>query len=210
MFINIAIRFVVIIFSIVIHEMAHGYAAYLLGDKTAAHAGRLSFNPLHHLDPFGSIVLPLIMLAFGGPMIGYAKPVPYNPHNLKNPKRDEVLVALSGPLSNFILAFIGCGLFFASFSSPFAKDIFSTMLIANLSLMYFNLIPLPPLDGSSIISIFLPSKSMETYYKIQHYSLPILLLVLYVLPVFFHVDIINQYLQFAISNTIRFMSGFFI
>ncbi len=204
------VRFVVIIMSIVIHEMAHGYTAYLLGDKTAANAGRLSFNPLRHLDPFGSIILPFLMVAFGGPMIGYAKPVPYNPNNLKNPKRDEVLVALAGPLSNFILAFVGCGLLVAFDFSSTALLILQPVMLINLSLMFFNLIPFPPLDGSSIISLFLPKKAMQTYYKIQYYSMPILLGVLYVLPAFFHIDIISVYLSYTIRETVKFMMGFFV
>ena len=204
------VRFVVIIMSIVIHEMAHGYTAYLLGDKTAANAGRLSFNPIRHLDPFGSIILPFLMVAFGGPMIGYAKPVPYNPNNLRNPKRDEVLVALAGPLSNFILAFVACGLLVAFDFSYYALLILQPVMLINLSLMFFNLIPFPPLDGSSIISLFLPKKAMKTYYKIQYYSMPILLGVLYVLPAFFHIDIISVYLSYTIRETVKFMMGMFI
>ncbi len=204
------IRLIVIIMSIVIHEMAHGYTAYLCGDKTAANAGRLSFNPLHHLDPFGSIILPLLMVAFGGPMIGYAKPVPYNPNNLKHPKRDEVFVALAGPLSNFILAFIGCGLLVAFDFSDIALLIFQPVMIINLSLMYFNLIPFPPLDGSSIISLFLPKRAMKTYYKIQNYSMAILLIVLYAIPTFFHIDIISLYLSYTIRETVKFMIGLFL
>ncbi len=207
---KIIIRLVVIIMSIVIHEMAHGYAAYLLGDKTAAHAGRLSLNPLRHLDPFGSIILPFLMVAFGGPMIGYAKPVPYNPNNLKDPRRDEVLVALAGPLSNFILAFVACGLLVAFNFSDAAMVILQPLMLVNLSLMFFNLIPFPPLDGSSIISIFLPQKAMHSYYKIQQYSMPILLAVLYVLPAFFHIDIISAYLSYTIGETVKFMMGIFL
>ncbi len=204
------VRFVVIIMSIVIHEMAHGYTAYLLGDKTAANAGRLSFNPIRHLDPFGSIILPFLMVAFGGPMIGYAKPVPYNPNNLKDPKRDEVLVALAGPLSNFILAFVACGLLVAFKFSDTALLILKPLMLVNLSLMFFNLIPFPPLDGSSLISIFLPKKAMVYYYKVQYYSMPILLAVLYVLPAFFHIDIISVYLSYTIGATVKFLMGIFL
>ncbi len=204
------LRFVIIIASIVIHEMAHGFAAFALGDKTAARAGRLSFNPLHHIDPFGSVILPFIMVSFGGPMIGYAKPVPYNPYNLKNPKRDEVLVALAGPLSNFILAFVGCGLLVAFDFSINARMVLLPLIMVNLSLMFFNLIPIPPLDGSSIISIFLPESAMEGYYKVQHYSMPILLVLLYVLPTFFHLDLIGLYLDYTIGATFKFMMGLFL
>ncbi len=205
-----AIRFVVIILSIIIHEMAHGLSAYALGDKTAVRAGRLSFNPINHIDPFGSIILPFIMVAFGGPMIGYAKPVPYNPYNLKNPKRDEVLVALAGPFSNFILAFLGCAALVGLDFSDTAMLICMPIILVNLSLMFFNLIPLPPLDGSSIISIFLPQKSMQTYYKVQHYSMPILLVLLYILPEVFHIDLIGLYLNHMIRYTLNFMMGIFL
>ena len=173
---------VLVMFSAIIHEVAHGWVAYKLGDPTAKMAGRLTLDPAAHLDGFGSIVLPALMALSGGPMIAFAKPVPYNPYNLRNPKRDEVLVALAGPASNLLQAVVA-GIIFriAAVSMPLSQGtyVFLQILImyvmVNLSLMFFNLIPLPPLDGSSLLSIFIPEDKMDSYYQLQHYSMPILL-----------------------------------
>ena len=106
-----AITVLLLMVSAIIHEVAHGWVAHLCGDDTAREAGRLSLNPARHLDPFGSVVLPLLMALVGGVVFAYAKPVPYNPRRLKNPRRDEVLVALAGPASNLIQASVGALLF---------------------------------------------------------------------------------------------------
>ena len=109
--ITAAISVALLMFSAMVHEVAHGWVAYKLGDPTAKNAGRLTLNPKAHLDPFGSIVLPLIMVLLKGPVFAYAKPVPYNPRNLRHPDRDEVLVAIAGPASNILQALIGALLF---------------------------------------------------------------------------------------------------
>jgi Zn-dependent protease len=195
----------VLMVSVVLHEIAHGYVAYLCGDNTAKDAGRLSLNPFAHLDPFGSVVLPLIMVLLGGPVFGYAKPVPYNPYNLRHRKRDELLVALSGPASNLLQAFVGACIFAVMWRAPmtlwatewfsFLADVVMQYIYVNLVLMFFNLIPLPPLDGSSIIGCFLSGSALQKYYEIQRYSLPILLIVLYILPDFLHFDPLGAYLN---------------
>ena len=109
-FIEIALTVLALLISIVVHEVSHGYVAYLCGDPTAKEAGRLSLNPLAHLDPFGSVLLPLLLLFLGGPVFAYAKPVPYDPRYLRHRRRDELLVALSGPASNLVQALVGAGL----------------------------------------------------------------------------------------------------
>jgi len=147
----------IILFSAVIHEVMHGYAADRLGDPTARYAGRLTLNPIPHLDPVGSILLPLIFaLSPGSFFFGWAKPVPYNPYNLtKAPKWGEAIVAAAGPASNLALAIL-FGLIIRSGLFPMANEIWTYVVLINISLMLLNLIPIPPLDGSKILSAILP------------------------------------------------------
>lgn len=154
--------FVVLIFSIVIHEFSHGWMAYYLGDPTAKHLGRLTLNPLPHIDPLGSVILPLMLLLTNtGFIIGWAKPVPYNPYNLKDQKNGEMLVALAGPASNLIIAVIfGVAirilLLQGMSSGSSIIGFFSIIVFYNILLAIFNLVPIPPLDGSKILFHFLP------------------------------------------------------
>ena len=145
---------VVVMFSAVIHEVMHGYAADKLGDPTARYAGRLTLNPIPHLDLFGSVILPLLLTLSGSPLFfGWAKPVPYNPYNLiKAPYWGEAIVAFAGPLSNFALALVAALLIrIGIFPLELAGVIF-TIVVVNVMLGFFNLIPIPPLDGSKILS----------------------------------------------------------
>lgn len=155
----------VLIMSIVIHEFAHGYMAYHLGDNTARLSGRLTLNPIKHLDPFGSVILPLLLYitTSGSFLVGWAKPVPYNPANLKNERKGTLLVSIAGILANLFIAIV-FGLLIRlaiiygiSISSPFYK-ISSIIVIINLVLFLFNLIPIPPLDGSKILFSILSYK----------------------------------------------------
>ena len=189
--------------SAVVHEMAHALVAYLCGDMTAKSQGRLAPNPLAHLDPFGSFVLPLLMALSNGPVFAYAKPVPYNPNNLRKPTRDEVLVALAGPFSNLLQAVLG-GLVvrllfdFIGITQEWqfvVAQVAYLYVYVNVSLMLFNLIPLPPLDGSAIISPLLHGKARQTYYKVQRYSLPILIALLYFGPMALGFDPLGAYLS---------------
>lgn len=151
---------IIFLYSVIIHEVSHGFAAYFQGDKTAKYAGRLTLNPIPHIDIFGSIVLPILLIFSHAPMvIGWAKPVPFNPHNLRNKKWGEAIVALAGPLSNIFLALVfGFLLRFGYF--PSLVEPFSYIVFINLVLAVFNLVPIPPLDGSKILFSFLPY-SME-------------------------------------------------
>ena len=199
---------VALIVGIVIHERAHALAAYVLGDKTARSRGRVSLNPLAHIDPFGTVLLPLLMLAAGGPVFAFAKPVPVYLNNLKHPKRDELLVALAGPLSNVLLALAGALIGYvllpllagqaAMSLLYYLFSFFMTFIVVNLSLAFFNLIPLPPLDGSSILVPFLKGKALQEYYRIQQYAMPILLVILYLLPTVLHIDIIGMYFDITV------------
>lgn len=149
----------VLIFSIIIHEVAHGYAAYALGDPTAKLAKRLTLNPLRHLDPIGSVLLPAILvLSHSGFLFGWAKPVPYNPYNLKNQRWGEAIVAVAGVGTNLLLAVLFA--FIARFAFASGMDTFGTLAasvtLVNLYLGIFNLLPIPPLDGYTFIRGLLP------------------------------------------------------
>jgi Zn-dependent protease len=172
---NIAIiifEFIVLVFSAILHEVAHGYIAQRLGDDTAEQAGRLTLNPLKHLDPFGSVLMPILLyLASGGSFFfAAAKPVPYNPNNLKNPRSGGAQIALAGPLTNFVLAII-FGLVVRLLSHTMASDFFITLLAlvcyVNILLGVFNLVPLPPLDGSRILFAALPQTPAT--FKAMHF-----------------------------------------
>lgn len=149
----------VLIFSVVVHEVSHGYSAYLLGDNTAKYQGRLTLNPIKHLELFGSIILPVVSYLTGGFIIGWAKPVPFNPYNLRNQKWGEAIVAVAGPLSNICIAvFFGLLIRFG-IASQFGQAflyISSMIVMINLVLATFNLVPIPPLDGSKILFSLLP------------------------------------------------------
>lgn len=157
--INFIFSILVLIFSVIIHEVSHGYSAYLQGDNTAKFAGRLNLNPFNHLEWFGSFFLPIMSYFLGGFIIGWAKPVPFNPYNLRNQRWGEAIVAMAGPLSNIIIAvFFGLLLRLGILSSLGEGFVFIAIIIVwiNLVLATFNLIPIPPLDGSKILFSFLP------------------------------------------------------
>jgi len=155
---NILLLFT-LFFSVIIHEVAHGLTALWQGDDTAEKAGRLTLNPIPHIDLFGTIILPLIFFLSGSSLfLAWAKPVPYNPHNLKNKKWGEAMVALAGPVSNFLLMFVFIGLFYAlkNTANNFVLHFFYLAGFLNLFLGFFNLLPVVPLDGSKILFAFLP------------------------------------------------------
>lgn len=156
-----------LVLSIVLHEMAHGYAANALGDPTARLAGRLSGNPLVHLDPLGSVIIPaLLYISNAGILFGWAKPVPYNPYNLKNQRWGEALVAAAGPAINIAIAVIFSLLMRAAGVLDLSQSflfIAAYVVYINILLALFNLIPLPPLDGSKIIQAFLPYRAAMRY-----------------------------------------------
>lgn len=157
--INFIFSIIVLIFSVIIHEVSHGYAAYFQGDNTAKFAGRLNLNPLNHLEWFGSFFLPIMSYFLGGFIIGWAKPVPFNPYNLRNQRWGEAIVALAGPLSNICIAlFFGLLLRFGLLTQLGEGFMTIAVIIVfiNLVLATFNLIPIPPLDGSKILFSFLP------------------------------------------------------
>ncbi len=158
---GIFLQIAVLIFSVVIHEVSHGFAAYRLGDPTAKYAGRLTLNPLNHLDLWGSFIVPLFLTISGaGFVFGWAKPVPYNPYNLKNQKYGPAIVGVAGPLSNLALIILS-GIFLrillvSGTADGLLAHTLSLVFIINTALMVFNLFPVPPLDGSKLLFAFLP------------------------------------------------------
>ncbi|HVT75040.1 MAG TPA: site-2 protease family protein [Candidatus Paceibacterota bacterium] len=167
---------IVLLFSVIIHEIAHGYAALIQGDRTAEYEGRLTLNPLKHIDPVGTIILPALSLLLpGGILFGWAKPVPFNPHNLRNKRWGEALVAVAGPLSNLVIALI-FGLFIRFYLIPSGlingpvAGLCAIIALVNITLAVFNLIPVPPLDGSKIISAVLPQGWMRVRQGLEQFG----------------------------------------
>jgi Zn-dependent protease len=179
------ISVVVLLFSIIVHEVAHGFVAYKRGDSTAKLLGRLTLNPIYHIDIFGSIILPAILMLTGAPVFGWAKPVPVNMYNLKNPKRDMIFVSLAGVTANFLLAVAAGAImfiiraFFADVSIMASIYlILQYVIVINIVLMIFNLIPIPPLDGSRVVLFLLPRDLAQKYAKIERYGFWIILILL--------------------------------
>ena len=166
---------IILIMSVVIHEVSHGYAALALGDPTAKYQGRLTLNPISHLDPIGSFFVPLIGYFAGGFIVGWAKPVPFNPYNLRNQRWGEALVAVAGPISNIALAILfGLTIRFLpeyiNVSQSFL-NLASSVVLINIILAIFNLIPIPPLDGSKILFAFLPYKWQTLRQSFERFGL---------------------------------------
>ncbi|MEY3785758.1 MAG: site-2 protease family protein [Methylophilaceae bacterium] len=172
-----------IIFAITVHEAAHGYAAKHFGDLTAYNQNRISLNPLRHIDPIGTIVLPALTVLLGGVLFGWAKPVPVNFMNLRHPKKDMLWVAAAGPLSNLIMAIFwtilfGRSAYFPESMSLFVQQMGIAGISINLSLMVLNLIPLPPLDGGRIAVSLLPNHLAYKYAQVERYGFLILIILL--------------------------------
>jgi len=183
---KIIIWAVPVVFAITVHEVAHGWVASKLGDQTAKMLGRLTLNPIKHMDPIGTVVVPMILLFIGSFIFGWAKPVPVDWRNLKNPKRDMALVAIAGPLANFLMIILWAVLektilLTGDPSSeslrPFLFMCYAGILI-NTALMILNLLPVPPLDGSRILSAILPPKWSYNYNQIERFGLVILMILL--------------------------------
>lgn len=181
-------QLVVFIFSVMIHEISHGAVALRLGDSTAKDAGRLTLNPIRHIDPMGSILLPLFLVLLQSPFLfGWAKPVPYNPMNLKNPKRGAGIIGAAGPASNLLVAAFfavvyrvaaGFGATGGAGAATLA-GLSATIVAVNIALALFNLIPIPPLDGSNILFAFLPDRFLYMQQFLSRYGFYILLLFMF-------------------------------
>jgi Zn-dependent protease len=174
--------------AIILHEISHGVVALFFGDDTAKRAGRLTLNPIPHVDPFGSIILPALLTITGFGAFGWAKPVPVNPANLRNPRREMLFVGLAGPLSNFALMIVAAIAARAAFGAytgeafriadlPLTIQVLLFFALANLVLGLFNLLPVPPLDGSSLIERVLPHAWLPGWHRVRPYGILVLLLV---------------------------------
>jgi Zn-dependent protease len=188
---QIAVWLVPLIIAIVFHEVAHGLVARRLGDPTAEERGRLTLNPIRHVDPFGTLILPMLLALAHAPIFGWAKPVPVNYQRLRNPRRDMVLVALAGPGMNLLLAVLGSLILgatvWASGGQPSPTAVFIAQnsinfVLINIFLAIFNLIPLPPFDGGHVVQGLLPPRAAVSFGKIGRYSLLVLVFLLLVLP----------------------------
>ena len=184
---KIIVAAVPIIFAITVHEVAHGWVAGKLGDPTARLAGRLTLNPVKHIDPLGTIVVPLVMIALTPFAFGWAKPVPVDWRNLKQPRRDMALVAAAGPGANILMLLLWTLLLAALFTAGNAVSYQEYLLIEmakvgviiNIVLIALNLLPLPPLDGSRIVTAFLPPEAARRYNLLERWGLPILVVLIF-------------------------------
>ncbi len=195
---NTVFYVVILVMSIVIHEISHGFMAEHFGDKTARFAGRLTLNPLKHLDLFGSLFLPIVLILSHSPFLfGWAKPVPYNPDNLSNKKWGAMWIALAGVLANFSVAILFGIIIRLTSSLDLPSNFYfitSIIVLINLALGIFNLVPIPPLDGSKILFSLLPESFSSSIFKYEQYSL-ILLLVFIV----FFADFLSPILAFLFN-----------
>ena len=206
------VSIVLFIIALSVHEAAHAFVAYRCGDTTAKDQGRLTLNPLAHIDPIGTVLLPFVLSLASGYSFGWARPVPYNPYNLRNRRRDEFLVAVAGPISNLLQAFLGTialalvhFVVYSHLTSSASVAYWSVFTLyiyiyLNCMLAFFNLIPLPPLDGSKIFTVFLEGEALQRYYELQRYSMAILFAVLFLLPRVLGVDLIDLYLDVTANS----------
>ncbi len=183
---SILIILITTIVSVILHELAHGLVAYWLGDHTAKDAGRLTFNPIKHIDPYMSILVPVLLYILGAPVFGGAKPVPVNYHNLKGKEWGMALVAIAGPCTNFLLSFVAflIGHFFGFLydsGGEIIQFIFIEFVYINLGFMLFNLIPIPPLDGSRVLYAIAPDGFRQILANIERYGI----IIVYMLIFFF-------------------------
>jgi Zn-dependent protease len=191
---NPLIYFGCLIVAVILHEISHGVVALFFGDDTAKRAGRLTLNPLPHIDPFGSIIMPAFGAITGVPVICWAKPVPVNPQQLRHPRRNMLWVGLVGPFTNFALMIASAYVARSLFQSydvrpallqdyPLAFQIAWTFALANLFLGVFNLLPIPPLDGSSLLERILPESWLPGWYKFRPYGILLLFALIFFTPI---------------------------
>jgi Zn-dependent protease len=205
---NLWLWFLFLVPSVVLHEVSHGFVANYFGDPTAKEQHRLTLNPVRHIDPFGTVIMPAILLFSHLPAFGYAKPVPVNLNRLRNPRKQALWVSLAGPAVNIVLSGIGfavCEFAIHVNRSQGTFEFGEYLGLVNLVLAVFNLIPIPPLDGSAIIERFLPRRSLAGYYHLRQRALPIFFILLILFFTFSHIgdnwlyDLENWWLNLLIK-----------
>lgn len=170
---------IIVLFSAIIHEVAHGYAALIQGDVTAKYEGRLTLNPIVHLDPIGSIIVPIILSISGLPVFGWAKPIPINPYNMKSKRWGEAIVAFAGPAVNIVIAILFAIVLRIVALPESAVYLISLIILINIVLAVFNLMPIPPLDGSKIVFALVPQKYEYIREYLERYSFLILIIFIF-------------------------------
>jgi Zn-dependent protease len=216
-FYEIAVWLVPLVIAIVFHEVAHGLVARRLGDPTAAERGRLTLNPIKHVDPFGTLILPMLLALSHAPVFGWAKPVPVNYQRLGKPRRDMVLVALAGPGMNLALAILGTLILavtvYAAAGQPGPASLFISrnainFVFINIFLAVFNLIPVPPFDGGHVVEGLLPAPAARRFRRIGRYSLFVLIFLLLVLPAISDsADIVGRLVSPVVDAIAMFLIG---
>ena len=209
------VRLPPLVFAITVHEVAHGLVAKRLGDPTAAEAGRLSLNPIRHVDPIGTIVVPILLYMFSPILLGWAKPVPVNFARLNSPKRDMIWVAAAGPASNIAMAWIWCALIWllaeniipiGGTSGEWLYQMAWFGIVVNVFLAVFNLVPLPPLDGGRVLAGLLPEPGPSVLRRIEPFGILIVLGIL-LLDFYTSVDVVVPYLLVPVSQVTGFFMG---
>jgi Zn-dependent protease len=184
---NLLWALVVLVPSVMLHEIAHGAVALAFGDDTAQRAGRLTLNPLRHVDPFGTVILPLMLAFTTGSTFGYAKPVPVNRSRMRRPRDHGLLVSLAGPATNVLLA-VAAALVLRRLADgggqvdPWVLDGLFRFGVVNVVLAAFNLLPIPPLDGSAVVERFLPTRMLRPWHRLRQYAMPLVLAVVLLAP----------------------------
>lgn len=181
-----------IIPAIVLHEVSHGYVAYLCGDPTAKESHRLTLNPLRHIDPVGTVILPALLIVSGLPAFGYAKPVPVNISRLRKPRTQSLYVSLAGPFTNILLAALSYAVFKVAYHFPHDIVVLQAAAyfgLVNIFLAAFNLLPIPPLDGSAIIERLVPNRHLPRYYHFRARALPVVMVLIIANALVFHVGV---------------------
>ena len=208
--------------AIVLHEVSHGYVSYKLGDPTAKSRGRLSLNPIKHVDPFGTLVLPLLLWLSGAPIFGYAKPVPIDPRYYRDYRKGMFLTGLAGPTTNLTLALVAGivvrllsrGVLVTGTEAAPVVTVLGWVWYAlyffaqiNLVLMFFNLIPMPPLDGSRVLPLFLSDRALAKYHQFERYGILVFFVVVLLLPDYLGIDPLGWYFDATVAPLLRLFTG---
>jgi len=214
---SVSVWLIPLVIAIVFHEVAHGRVANMLGDATAAERGRLSFNPIRHVDPIGTVAVPLVLAVAHAPLFGWAKPVPVVAHRMRNPRVDMMLVALAGPAMNLFLAALATLGYAAAIGAwgedatglpGFAIDNCGNFLLINVSLAIFNLLPIPPFDGSHVVEGLLPRPLAARYAAIGRHGFLILIVLIVILPQLSpRLDVLRQIVWPIVDAVLRLFLG---